>query len=107
MEVHRVRGPGLLEALYHEALAIELGERKVPFRSKPKLSVHYKDHRLHRWYEPDFLAYDEVVLELKAQVALGKADEAQLLNSLRISGTKVGLLINFGESSLKWKRFVN
>jgi GxxExxY protein len=107
MEVHNGMGPGLLEALYHEALTIEFDERKIPFVSEPHLAVHYKDHRLRRHYEPDFLVYDAVVVEIKAQSTLTKADEAQLINSLRISGKQVGLLINFGEGSLVWKRFVN
>jgi len=106
MEVHRILGPGLLEALYHEALAIEFGERKIPFVHEPRLVVHYKDHRLRRYYVPDFLAFDAVVVEIKAQATLTKTDEAQLVNSLRISGKHVGLLINFGERSLTWKRFV-
>jgi GxxExxY protein len=107
MEVHRVLGPGLLEALYHEALSIELGERKIPFVSEPRLVVHYKIHRLRRYYVPDFLVSDAIVVELKAQSKLTPIDEAQIINSLRISGKHVGLLINFGERSLAWKRFVH
>jgi GxxExxY protein len=107
MEVHSVLGPGLLEALYHEALAIEFEERKIPFASEPRLVVHYKNRRLRRYYEPDYLVFDAVVVEIKAQALLTKVDEAQLVNSLRISRKPVGLLVNFGEPSLVWKRFAN
>ncbi len=106
MEVHRILGPGHLEAVYQEALEIEFIERQIPFVAQPKIQIHYKIHVLKKFYVPDFLVYDAVVVELKAQSALSKADQAQILNSLRCTRNKVSLLINFGEVSLTWKRFV-
>ena len=107
MEVHRILGPGHLEGVYHEALEIEFIERGVPYASQPQLKIRYKIHVLKKFYVPDFLVFDEVAVELKAQSALGKPDQAQIVNAMKCTGYRVGLLINFGETSLKWKRFVN
>lgn len=107
MEVHRVLGPGYLEAVYQEALEIEFDLRGIPYESQPQIFVDYKGHRLKKYYQPDFLVFGRVVLEIKAQVALARIDEAIILNSLKCSKREVGLLINFGEPSLNWRRFVN
>ncbi|MBC8554405.1 MAG: GxxExxY protein [Candidatus Brocadiales bacterium] len=107
MEVHNIVGPGHLEAIYHECLEIEFEERDISFISKPKLEIYYKERKLKKYYVPDFLVFQEVTLEIKAEKSLTKVDEAQIINSLKISQHKVGLLINFGEASLRFKRFVN
>jgi len=107
MEVHREIGPGQLEPIYQEALEIEFELRSIRNVSKPRVAVYYKGRKLKKYYVPDFLVMDEVVVEIKALSALAKSDEAQLLNSLKCCRKNVGLLINFGEASLKWKRFVN
>jgi len=106
MDVHNELGPGFLEAVYQESLEIELRGRSVPFVAKRPIHLNYKAARLEAHYIPDFLAFDTVVMEIKAQRALGRADFAQLINSLRCSGLRTGLLVNFGEESLRWKRFV-
>ena len=104
MEVHKVLGPGFLESVYEEALTHELTLKGIPFERQHKLSVRYKaivagDFRV------DFLIEGKLVIELKAIRALTKADEAQLLNCLRATGTHVGLLLNFGATSLEyWRR---
>jgi GxxExxY protein len=105
MEVHKILGPGHLEAVYHEALEIEFELRDIPYDSKPRMRVDYKGQELKKYYQPDFVVFDRVVVELKAQSALGSIDEAQALNSLKCSLRDVALLINFGEPSLSWKRF--
>ena len=107
MEVHSVLGPGRLEAVYQEALEIELELRQIPFVPKPKVTVSYKGRQLRSCYRPDFIVLEEVIVEIKAQSSLGSIDDAQILNALRCSELKVGLLINFGEQSLNWRRFVN
>lgn len=71
------------------------------------LEIFYKDTKLKKHYIPDFIVYADIVLEIKAERCLSKEDEAQIINSLKISKHKVGLLINFCEASLKFKRFVN
>jgi GxxExxY protein len=107
MEVHRELGPGRLEAVYHEALEIEFGLQEIPYISKPTVEIGYKGRKLKKHYVPDFVVFGEVVVEIKSQSVLGRIDDAQIINSLKCSGRQVGLLINFGESSLKWKRFAN
>ncbi len=107
MEVHSIIGPGHLEAVYHECLEIEFGERDIPYISKPRVKLYYKGRQLKKYYEPDFIVFNEIVVELKAQSLLTKKDAAQIINSLKSSHHKVGLLFNFGEISLRYKRYVN
>jgi GxxExxY protein len=107
LEVHNVLGPGYLEAVYQEALEIEFDLREIPHVVQPQIPVEYKGRQLTKYYQPDFLVFDRVVLEIKAQLALGGVEEAQIINSLRCCRKEVGLLINFGATSLEWKRFVN
>ena len=106
-EVHRIIGPGHLEAVYQECLRIEFDEREIPYVSQPQLQIYYKDKKLQKSYIPDFVVFGEITVEIKAEKALTRVDEAQILNSLKISRHKVGLLFNFGEESLRVKRFVN
>jgi len=107
MEVHRTVGPGHLEAVYQECLEIELKLRNIPFISQPRLEIFYKEQKLKKYYVPDFIVYNEVVVEIKAEQSLSKVDEAQLINSLVISRHSTGLLLNFGEESLRYRRFIN
>jgi GxxExxY protein len=107
MEVHRIMGPGHLEAVYHECLEIECEERNIPLISKPKLELWYKKRKLKKFYVPDFKIYHEYIVEIKAEKALCKEDEAQIINSLKSSKHRIGLLINFGEASLRYRRFIN
>lgn len=106
MEVHNEMGPGHLEAVYHECLEIEFELRNIPFNSKPNLSLYYKNRKLKRFYVPDFILFENIILEIKAQKMLGKDDEAQIINSLKSSRHQIGLLINFGETSLNFKRYI-
>ena len=106
MEVHKEMGPGFLEAVYHECLEIEFGLRNIPFISKPRLSLYFKHIKLKKHYEPDFVVFEQIVLEIKAQKTLTQIDEAQIINCLKASRHEIGLLINFGETSLKFRRFI-
>src|SRR3970040_645759 len=85
MEVHRIVGPGHLEAVYQEWLEIELKLRNIPFISQPRFEIFYKEEKLKKYYIPDFIVYNEVLVEIKAEQSLSKVDEAQLINSLIIS----------------------
>ena len=107
MEVHNIIGPGYLEAVYHECYEIEFQKRQILFISKPKLDIYYKEIKLKKYYISDFLVFKEIIIEIKAEKCLTKVDEAQIINSLKTSEKKVGLLINFGEASLVFRRFVN
>ncbi len=106
MEVHRVLGCGFLEAVYQEAMEIEMAARGLKFTAQPEMVVSYKGKPLKHKYRPDFLIESKVILELKAISMLTDADEHLLLNYLRGTSSTVGLIVNFGEKSLKWKRAV-
>ncbi|TLD41579.1 MAG: NADH:ubiquinone oxidoreductase subunit 5 (chain L)/Multisubunit Na+/H+ antiporter, MnhA subunit [Candidatus Jettenia ecosi] len=107
MEVHNFIGPGHLETVYQECLEIELELRSIPFIHQPRLEIFYKNQKLKKFYIPDFIVYNEIVVEIKAEKLLTKIDEAQLINSLIISRHNTGLLLNFGEETLRYRRFVN
>ena len=107
MEVHNQIGTGFLEAVYHEALEIEERLRSIPYESHKKLQIVYKGQTLNKEYEADQICYEQIVVEIKAIDRLTSREEAQLLNYLKATGLRVGLLINFGSGAkLEWKRLV-
>lgn len=107
IEVHRILGPGFAEAVYQEALEMECRLRKVPFISQKELRVVYKGAMLNKYYLADLVCYDKIIVELKALDQLTDKETAQILNYLKATGLRVGLLINFGVSGkLEWQRFV-
>ena len=95
IEVHRVLGPGLLESAYEICLADELTARGVKFRRQVELPVNYKGRKLDCGYTIDLVVEDSVIVELKSIEKIAAIHEAQLLTYLRLSGLRVGLLINF------------
>ncbi len=101
IEVHRALGPGLLESIYQVCLAREFALRGLKFVEQKPLPVEYKGLRLESGYRLDFLAEDKVVVELKAVDSMHAVHEAQLLTYLKLTGCKVGLLINFNVAVLK------
>ena len=101
IEVHRELGPGLLESAYHACLCHELSLRGIPFEREVALPVEYKGVKLDCGYRIDVLVARAVVLELKAVDALAPLHDAQLLTYLKLSGNKVGLLINFNVPLLR------
>ncbi|MCZ7551698.1 MAG: hypothetical protein B6D39_06055 [Anaerolineae bacterium UTCFX2] len=105
MEVHTVLGSGFLEAVYQSALAHEFELRGIPFKQQMPLEVRYKN-AVAGEYRADFLADHKVVIEIKAAKRLTGIDEAQLINYLKATGIRVGLLINFGAASLEHIRRV-
>jgi GxxExxY protein len=108
IEVHSELGPGFLEAVYHAALKVELSSRAIPSESEKALPVFYKGQRLNIDYRVDLLCYGQIVIELKALNRLSTIEEAQILNYLKATDFRVGVLINFGSrGKLEWKRFVN
>ena len=107
VEVHRELGSGFLEAVYQESLEIELAQRSIPFESQKPLTIRYKGHELSKKYFADMVCFGELLVELKALGKLSGKEESQILNYLKASGLKVGLLINFGSyGKLEWKRFI-
>ena len=106
MEIHRQLGHGFLEAVYQEAAVIEFPLRQIPFEREVSLPIRYKNILLSMHYRADFVCYSEIIVEFKALSRLSNVEEAQLLNYLKATGLKRGLLINFGASSLQYKRLV-
>lgn len=109
IEVHRNLGPGLLESAYQAALAYELKERGYKVEQQKPLAMHYKEIKLDAGYRLDFQIDDKVIVEIKSSDGVAPIHDAQILSYLRLSGCKVGLLINFNVKLLKngIKRFVN
>ncbi len=103
MEVHRTLGPGFLESVYELALAHEFGLRNISFQRQAELQVDYKGIAA-GVFRADFVVEDKVILELKAAKQLTEIHEAQLLNYLKGTDYRVGLLLNFGAPSLQYKR---
>lgn len=106
MEVSNELGTGFLEAVYQEALTIELGERQIPSRAQVPIGISYKGRRLVKEYIPDFICYQQVIVEIKAIKQLSSIEDAQLLNYLKATGMPVGVLLNFGSPKMEWKRMV-
>jgi len=99
IEVHRILGPGLLESIYEEALAIELELRGIPFQRQVEIDVLYKGHTI-KGQRLDLLVEGQVVVELKSVTNLPEVAMAQVLSYLKASGLKRGLLLNFGAPKL-------
>jgi len=107
MEVHRQLGPGFLEAVYQEALAIELTRRNIPFQREVEIPIYYSGEKLSCTYRADFICYGEVLVELKALQRITNIEYAQVINYLRATDMPRALILNFGERSLAPKRFIN
>ena len=104
--VHRTLGPGFLEAVYQEALAIELAKRDIPFSQQKELTIYYGGKTLNKKYYADFVCYDAIILELKDMEMLIPQHQAQLLNYLKATQMHLGYLLNFGEAKLNVKRLI-
>jgi len=106
MEVHRRLGHGFLESVYHAAFAIELERNEIFFERERALSISYRDVVLPCQFRADFVCFRSLLVELKATVGLTGVDDSQVINYLRVSGLKKGLLLNFGTPTLQYRRFV-
>ena len=104
MEVHNELGNGFLEPVYQEALEKEFLIQKIPYEREKLLPIVYKGEKLSKEYFADFICYGKVIVELKALTNLTKAHKAQVLNYLKAGNLEIGLLVNFGENTLKWER---
>ncbi len=106
MEVHAILGHGFLESVYHDALCCELKLRGIPFEREVAFRIKYKGTALESMYRADVVCYGEVVVELKALQRMSSGEESQLLNYLKASGLRRGLLLNFGSTSFQHERRV-
>ncbi|MBI5475044.1 MAG: GxxExxY protein [Ignavibacteriae bacterium] len=106
MEVHKTLGHGFSEYVYEEALCYEMGKREIPVERQKDVNIRYKDYLIPRKYRLDVLVDGKVIVDNKATSGLTENDEAQLLNYLKATGLRVGLLLNFGRASLEYKRMI-
>lgn len=97
MEVYNEAGNGFVEPVYQESLEIELELRGIPFEPQVHLPITYKGHRLRQRYIADVVCYDKIIVELKAVSKLLDEHRAQVLNYLKATGYRLGLLVNFGQ----------
>ncbi len=109
IRVHREMGPGLLESVYEECMIKELSSRGLKVATQIKVPLHYLGEPLAKDYYIDILVQDEIIIELKTVDQILSVHEAQILSYLKLSGKRIGLLINFKVKLLKqgFKRFVN
>jgi GxxExxY protein len=106
MEVHKILGSGFLEPVYQEALAKEFSLRNISFEREKRLRIWYKGYELSSYSVTDFICYDTIIVETKALSAITNEHFSQIINYLKATKNKVGLLINFGKDSLEYKRVV-
>ncbi len=106
MEVHKELGAGFLEAVYHESLMIEFNKRNIPYEHEKELSIIYKDQVLEKKYYADFVCYGKIIIEVKALNELSTEHQAQVLNYLKATNFKLGILVNFGQQKLQYIRLV-
>jgi len=104
LEVYNELGPGFLEVVYKDALEIEFQLNKIPYSREKIFEIKYKGKLLPRRYQADFVVYDQIILEVKHFRTLSNDNLAQTLNYLKVTGLKLGILANFGESSFNSKR---
>jgi GxxExxY protein len=106
MEVHNNLGKGFLEIVYKDALEYEFRKNNIPFEREKEYEVNYKDIILPHKFYADFVVFDKIILEVKGMTGIAEEHIAQTLNYLKVSGLKLGLIVNFGELSLQYKRVV-
>lgn len=106
-EVYKEKGCGFVEPVYQECLEIEFALQNLPANSQQQLPLNYKGRRLKQIYIPDFICFDQVILEIKAVSTLCDDHRAQVHNYLKATGYRLGLLVNFGHHpKVEWERIV-
>jgi GxxExxY protein len=107
IDVYNELKSGFLESVYQAAMELELSLRKIPFKRQCPLTLLYKGIALKKQFVADLICFDQVLVEIKAIETTGKREQAQVINYLRSTGLRVGLLINFGDpGQLDWTRLV-
>ena len=106
MNVHNELGSGFLEAVYQEALEHEFFLQNIPAKREAPLQILYKNYPLSKYYIADFLCYDKIIVELKAVSKINSEHTAQVINYLKAAKKELGLLVNFGEPKLEYKRII-
>jgi GxxExxY protein len=107
-EVYKNKGCGFLEGVYQECLAIEFASQNIPFISQPKIELEYKGTKLKQYFEPDFICFDKIIVEIKAVSKLAKEHKAQTINYLHAINFELALLVNFAHFPMvEHERFGN
>ncbi|MBU1422355.1 MAG: GxxExxY protein [Bacteroidetes bacterium] len=106
MEVHRILGKGLLEIVYKDAIEYEFNKEKIPYEREKKYEVEYKEIILPHYFFADFVVFDKIILEVKAQKGIVDEHYSWVINYMAVSKCPLGLIVNFGESSLITKRVI-
>ena len=107
MNIHSTLGNGFLEAVYCEVLEKEFVKNNIPYQREVKLDLFFNGEKLDKKYKADFICFDNIILEIKVVSFIHENFTKQTLNYLKATDKKLGLLINFGEKSLKYKRIIN
>src|ERR1700761_4279705 len=105
-EVHKILGHGFKEAVYKDALELELNKLNIPFSREKPYSIFYKEQKLKHFFVADFVVYDTIILEIKIGNYIGDPYLKQTLNYLKASGLRLGIVINFGTPSLEYQRVI-
>jgi len=106
MEVHRELGHGFLEIVYKDALELLFQQSNIPYEREKGYDIMFKNMLLRHKFFADFVVYDKIILEVKAMSGLVDEHITRTLNYLKVSGNKLGLLVNFGRMQLEYKRLV-
>ena len=106
MEVHRNLGPGFLEGVYEDALCLELIEAGLEFLRQEEIKISYKGEFLRHKYRADLIVEGKVIVDNKATTGIKEIDQAQVFNYLKATGLRLGLIFNFAQKSLEWKRII-
>ena len=106
IQVHKKLGNGFTKEVYQEALVKELEKEAIPFEQQKKLTIYYDGKPLNKYYIAAIICYDSILIEITAMNFLTANLKYQVINYLKSTHKEIGLLINFGEGSLKWKRFI-
>lgn len=107
IKVHKKLGNGFLEPVYQEALVDELSKAGIPFEQQKKLAIYYNGSKLNKYFVADFVCFKKIIVEIKSENFINQSVKQQVINYLKATHLQIGLLINFGENSLTWKRLIN
>lgn len=107
MAVHRSLGPGFAESLYQEALTKQFKKDGVPYKKEVKIEVYFEGEKLKKYFRADYICYDKIVLELKAHPFIHQNNISQVRSYINSADLKLGIVVNFGEKSLTYKRVIN
>ncbi len=105
MEVLNTLGHGLFEKPYENAMVVEFRQNGIPYTQQPRYEVVYKSVKVGE-YIPDLLVFDKIIVDLKTIEKIGNNERAQIINYLKITGLRVGILLNFKHATLEWERIV-